>query len=144
MNLSEHFTLDEMTASETAARKDLFNVPTEAALANMRRLCESLELVRLITGKPIHINSGYRSPAVNRAVGGSPNSAHKFGLAADIICPAFGSPLKLCQAIAAQGIDFDTVIHEFGAWCHFQIADVGVQGRRRLLTIDKNGTREGL
>jgi hypothetical protein len=89
------------------------------------------------------VTSGYRSKEVNRLVGGAPNSAHQFGLAADIICPKFGTAYDLCKAIAAR-IDFDTVIHEYTSWCHFQIADEGMAPRKRLLTIDRKGTREGL
>src|SRR5688572_22298157 len=141
MKLTDHFTLEEFTASETGARLGIVNEPSASALANLHRLAESLELVRLILKKPIHINSGYRNSTLNRLVGGSPKSAHQFGLAADIICPAFGSALEVCKAIAEHGIDFEQIIHEFGSWCHFAIPDKGVHPRKELLTI--RNSKEG-
>ena len=84
MNLSEHFTLEEMTASQLAMRQHIKNTPTAAALKNLARLAVVLEQIRALVGKPIHIDSGYRSPPLNRAVGGSSASAHMEGLAADI------------------------------------------------------------
>lgn len=136
MYLSEHFTLDELCISEIGARQGISNKPSESAQANLERLAQSLELVRIVLGNnPIHVNSGYRSPTVNRLVGGAPDSAHMYGLAADIICPAFGPPVEVCQAIANHGLDFQKIILEFGSWTHFQIPDVGVHPKKELLTI---------
>lgn len=80
MNLSEHFTLEEMTASETAARYGLDNTPDEKALANLTRLAAFLEDVRALLGKPIHINSAFRSPLANEAVGGKRPANIAWGL----------------------------------------------------------------
>jgi len=83
----------------------------------------------------IHVTSGYRSPRLNQMVGGSKNSMHTQGLAADILCPAFGPPLAVCRAIATSGIPAHQIIHEFGRWCHVGFAPEGHAARNELLTI---------
>ena len=136
MMLSAHFSLEELTASEVAARADIDNTPSAEVVRNLARLAEGLELVRLALGnKPVHITSGYRSARLNQMVGGSKNSMHIQGLAADILCPAFGPPLEVCRAIARSGIGTDQIIHEFGAWCHVAFPRPGQIGRNELLTI---------
>lgn len=147
MQLSAHFSLEALTASETAARRGIDNAPTPSVIVNLTRLADSLERVRTILGnRSIHINSGYRSPALNAIVGGAKISAHMDGLAADIVCPSFGTPLGVCAAIEASGIDFDQIIYEFGAWCHFAIAHDGFMGRKDILTIKSAvaGYQQGL
>ena len=79
--LSEHFTLGEMTAS---SHKEVYNIPSHEAIANMKRVCEWLEVLRERAGTPIIINSGYRSPQLNKKIGGVPTSNHLTGCAADI------------------------------------------------------------
>src|SRR5690606_29053528 len=112
MRLSKHFTLAELTRSATAQHLGLENSPTVHELANLMRLAAVLEEVRRLLGhRPILISSGFRSEAVNKAVGGSTSSAHRLGLAADFTCPDFGSPLMVCKAIASSGIAFDQLIH---------------------------------
>src|SRR5881409_3642713 len=136
MMLSGHFSLEELTASEIAARVDIDNTPSAEVVRNLARLAEGLELVRLALGnKPVHITSGYRSARLNQMVGGSKNSMHIQGLAADILCPAFGPPLEVCRAIARSGIATDQIIHEFGKWCHVGLAPEGHAARNELLTI---------
>jgi len=104
MMLSEHFSLEELTASEVAARAGIDNTPSPEAMGNLLRLAEGLELVRAALGNnPIHVTSGYRSPRLNQMVGGAKNSMHMQGLAADILCPSFGPPLEVCRAIATSG-----------------------------------------
>jgi len=142
--LSRYFSLDEMTLSETAVRYGISNKPGPVELANLRRLCATLDKVRDLLGHPVIVTSGYRSESLNRAVNGSRSSAHMQGLAADIRCPGFGSPLAVCRAIAGSGIEFDQVIHEFGSWCHVGLAREDVMSRRQLLTIDSRGTAGGL
>lgn len=142
MKLSPNFTLDELTHSQTAARRNIDNRPTEKALTNMRELlCPGLEQIRALLGKPVLISSGYRSPVLNASVGGSKNSQHMYGLAADFSCPGFGSPLAIAHAIKASDIDFDQLIHEFGSWVHVSFSH---NPRRQVLTIDAYGTRPGL
>ena len=137
--LSEHFTLEELTFSATAQRKQIDNKPPAEVLDNMKRLAAGLEEVRAALGnKPMRINSGYRSPKLNRAVGGARLSAHTAGYAADFVCPEFGSPLKIVKALAATGIQFDKLIQE-GTWVHISFAP---EARRQLLTahFGPNGT----
>ena len=133
MKLSPHFDLNEFTASETAARKRIDNTPTPAVVENLKRLCEVLEQVRNVLGRPVVITSGYRSPAVNQAVGGAATSQHCFGLAADITVTGM-TPLQVCQAIQRSGIQFDQLIHEFEAWTHISIPPLGRGPRGQTLT----------
>jgi zinc D-Ala-D-Ala carboxypeptidase len=136
MQLTEHFSLEELIASELAARQGIDNTPGDGLLANLRVLARGLERVRTtLGGKPIHVNSGYRCAALNTAIGGASNSMHMQGLAADILCPQFGPPLSVCRAILAGGLETDQIIHEFGRWCHVAFAAPGTPARRELLTI---------
>jgi hypothetical protein len=87
MQLTEHFSLNEFTASETAVIKGIVNVPNEEQIANIKLLCEKvLEPARIALGMPMRISSGYRCPELNKAVGGAKNSHHMNGMAADIKC----------------------------------------------------------
>ena len=131
MMLSEHFSLAEMVVSQTAARKGLDNTPGPGTVENLKALAATLEKVRAILGHPIHISSGYRSIAVNRAIGGVGTSAHCLGHACDFIAPGFGSPLEVCRAIAASDLKFDQLIEE-GTWVHLS---VDPRMRRQVLTM---------
>ncbi|MBM3218530.1 MAG: peptidase M15 [Candidatus Rokubacteria bacterium] len=135
MQLTEPFSLEELIASEVAARKDIDNTPPDEVLANLRILAAGLEQVRAVLGKPIHVSSGYRCAELNAAIGGSKDSMHMQGPAADIICPGFGPPLEVCRAIAAAGIVTDQIIHEFGRWTHIAFPAPGKQARNAQLTI---------
>ncbi|MFM9968474.1 MAG: D-Ala-D-Ala carboxypeptidase family metallohydrolase [Burkholderiales bacterium] len=136
MQLTDHFSLEELIASETAARKHIDNMPPVELMPNLRVLAQGLEQVRAaLGGRPIHINSGYRSLALNKEIGGAEKSKHMFGLAADILCPQFGTPLDVCRAIVVAKIPVDQVIHEFGKWCHVSFAAPGEEARGELLTI---------
>ena len=136
--MTPNFTLAELTRTDTG----LANGPNADQLANLGRLAATLERVRkVLGGKPLIVTSAFRSPAVNRAVGGSPTSAHVHGLAADFTCPRYGTPLQVCMAIEGSGIEFDQLIHEYGRWIHLGI---GPRERGEVLTIDKRGTRPGL
>src|SRR5438067_12868629 len=117
--LSQFFTLEEMTLSQTAARLGLDNTPSSSTLSNLSMTANHMDFVRaLLGGKPITVSSGYRSPAVNQAVGGAHDSAHMTGYAVDFICPGFGTPLEICRYLAAQPtLNFDQVIQE-GTWVH--------------------------
>lgn len=129
--LSQHFSLEELVASGTAARYGIDNTPPPSIVEHLKVLAAGLERIRALLGdKPLHVNSGYRCPTLNRVVGGAPDSAHMQGWAADIICPAYGDPPAVCRALAASDLPFDAVIHE-GTWTH---ASFDPQARRRLLT----------
>ena len=136
MQLSANFSLEELIASETAVRAGIDNAPPAVVVANLRVLAAGLELVRAaLGGRPIHINSGFRSAALNAAIGGAKNSMHMRGLAADILCPQFGTPLEVCRAIVVAKVPTDQVIHEFGKWCHVSFVAPGGIPRGELLTI---------
>jgi len=142
MQLSEHFTLAELTVSANAARLGLSNAPPPDVLEHLRSSARQLERVRAILGdKPLVISSGYRSPEVNRAAAGAKSSAHLSGWAIDFTCPAFGTPLQIAQRINVVGVTFDQLIHEYGRWVHISFDP---QRRGQLLTIDNHGTRPGL
>jgi zinc D-Ala-D-Ala carboxypeptidase len=137
MNLSEHFSLEEFVVSNTAVRAGVDNTPSPQIVENLKILAKGLEDVRHVLGdKPIRITSGYRCARLNALVGGSKTSDHMLGLAADIQCPEFGTPLEVCRAIAAAGnIGFHQVIHEYGAWCHVSFPKTEDAPTRELLTI---------
>jgi zinc D-Ala-D-Ala carboxypeptidase len=146
MNLSDHFTLEEAVASETAARRGIDNDVPAILMPNVLWAARGMEVVRAALGQPpVRVTSWYRCPALNALVGSQPTSAHVRGLAVDFIAPAFGGPLEVATALSASTVDFDQVIHEFGRWCHVGFAPEGQVGRRMLLTIDAaRGTRVGL
>lgn len=135
IRLSEHFTLDEFTLSQEAARRGISNVPSRDVITNLTELCEVLEEVRELVRGPMIISSGYRSPGLNASVGGATNSRHVLGLAADFTVPSYGAPLAVAKAIADSDIPFDQVIHEFGRWVHLGLAIPGERPRRQTLTI---------
>ena len=130
MNLTEHFTLEELTFSPTAERQKINNTPSLEAVAHMTTLAEGLEKVRALLGGPIRISSGYRSPELNAAIRGARNSAHMAGYAADFTCPSFGNPKDVVRAIAASAIEFDQCIYE-GTWVHISFDP---DMRRQVLT----------
>ena len=141
MMLSPHFSLEELTASEVAARARIDNAPPPEVMDNLVRLAQGLELVRRVLGNyAVHVTSGYRSPRLNQMVGGSKHSMHMQGLAADILCPAFGPPLEVCRAIARSSVPADQVIHEFGHRCHVSLPPTGGIARHELLTIRNAAT----
>lgn len=138
--LSPHFDLAEFTTSQTASRQGLDNTPPPEVLEHLRQTAAHLEIVRAWLGKPMLISSGYRSPAVNEAVGGVPSSAHVKGWAVDFICPGFGPPLTVCRALERSGIAFDQVIEE-GTWVHISF-DPRMRGQ--VLTRAPGGYTPGL
>lgn len=144
MSLTPHFTLEEMTASDTAARLGIDNTPSPAIVVELRKTAELLERVRLMLGTPLLVTSGYRCLALNRAIGSADTSAHLAGRAADFRSSDSGTPFQICKLLAAAAaeLDFDQLIWEFGAWVH--IGRSAGKPRRQLLTIDGAGTRWGI
>lgn len=126
MKLSDHFNLDELTASQMATRLGINNKPTTETIERLRMTAHSLEQVRAVLGNnPIHISSGYRSPTLNRSIGGSTTSAHCLGFAVDFTCSSFGTPYEICKAIMASTIKYDQLLLEGiskdnrnGKWVH--------------------------
>jgi uncharacterized protein YcbK (DUF882 family) len=142
MKLSENFSLEELTNSETAARNNWDNTPNATELANLVRLAAFLEEVKTVLGgKPVMINSAFRSKMVNNAVGSRDSSQHRIGCAADIRVPSM-TPDEVVKAIIASGIGYDQIIREFDRWTHISISNTaGDTPRRQALIIDKAGTR---
>ena len=141
MNLSENFTLEEMTASETAERHGIDNTPDNDVLMNLRRLALFLEDVRKAVGMPLRINSAYRSPEANAKVGGKSTSQHCRGTAADLKVKGM-TPDQVVQAIIKAKLPYDQVIREFDSWTHVSISNgKDIAPRGQALIIDKKGTR---
>lgn len=137
--MTEHFTLDELTHTD---HRTLDNTPNEVELANIQRLAEFLEQVKtLLGGKPIMVNSAFRSKAVNDAVGSKDTSQHRLGCAADIRVPSM-TPDAVVRAIVASDLGYDQVIREFDRWTHVSIPNEPARApRKQALIIDKQGTR---
>lgn len=140
MKLTPHFTLEELTQSQTASRLGIDNTPPPDVIENLTRTAQCLEAVRKVLDKPITISSGYRSPRLNKAVKGAANSQHVTGQAVDFICPAFGTPQEIVNAILKAGILFDQLILEFppNGWVHMSVS---AKPRKQSLIIDRAGTR---
>ena len=137
--LTEHFTLEELTHTD---HREFDNTPNEAEIANLQRLAEFLEKVKTaLGGKPIMINSAYRSKQVNDAVGSKDTSQHRLGCAADIRVPNM-KPDEVVQALMASGLEYDQIIREFDSWTHVSIPNhVNDTARHQALIIDRSGTR---
>lgn len=139
MNLSPHFTLAELTITD---HRQFDNTPTQIEISNLQRLAQFLEIVKAtLGGKPVIITSGFRSKAVNDAVGSKDSSFHRLGLAADFRVPGM-APDEVVKAIIASRIGYDQVISEFSRWTHVSVPNTPfLKPRRQALTIDKTGTR---
>lgn len=139
--LSPHFTVGELSKSATAEHLGIDNTPPPDVLTNLGRLAVQLEVVRdALGGGPLVIHSAYRCPALNKAVGGAPNSYHMLGLAADFDPPNGMTHDDAQHTLAAiGGLDYDLIMEEGTAkpeseggsrWIHFQTSKPGVAGRR--------------
>jgi len=139
MNLSEHFTYEELTHTD---HREFDNTPNASELANLTRLAGFLERVKTVLGnKPIMINSAFRSKQVNDAVGSKDTSQHRIGCAADIRVPGM-TPDEVTRAIIVSDLPFDQCIREFDRWTHISVpSNPSDKARRQALIIDKAGTR---
>lgn len=137
--MTPHFTLAELTATN---HRQFDNTPNEAETANLQRLAEFLETVKAtLGGKPIMVNSAFRSKQVNDSVGSKDTSQHRLGCAADIRVPGM-TPDAVVRAVIAAGLPYDQIIREFDAWTHISVTNTPVgTPRRQALIIDKAGTR---
>jgi len=137
--MTPHFTLAELTAT---SHRQFDNTPNEAETANLQRLAEFLEQVKTaLDGKPIMINSAFRSKQVNDSVGSKDSSQHRIGCAADFRVPGM-TPDQVVRAVIAAGLPFDQIIREFDAWTHISVTNTpDGTPRRQALIIDKAGTR---
>ena len=136
--LTKNFTLEELTHTD---HREFSNEPNESEKANLMRLAVFLEQVKeLLGGKPIMVNSAFRSKQVNDAVGSKDSSAHRTGNAADIRVPSL-TPDEVVKLVIASNLQYDQVIREFDRWTHIAIPKEGETPRRQALIIDKMGTR---
>jgi hypothetical protein len=139
MNLSEHFTLEELTFTD---HREFDNTPNATERANLVRLAGFLERVKTaLGGKPVMVNSAFRSKQVNDAVGSKDTSQHRLGCAADIRVPSL-TPDQVVKAIMAAKLPFDQLIREFDRWTHISVTNTlnGIP-RNQVLIIDGKGTR---
>ena len=138
--LSLHFTLEELTHTD---HRQFDNTPNTDELANLVRLAKFLEQVKdVLGGKPVMINSAFRSSAVNQAVGSSEKSQHRIGCAADIRVPGM-TPDEVVKAVMAAGLGYDQIIREFDRWTHISIPNNPEdKPRQQALIIDRTGTRQ--
>ena len=139
MNLSEHFTLEELTHTD---HREFDNTPNENELQNLTRLATFLEEVKKVLGdKPVMVNSAFRCKQVNDAVGSKDSSQHRIGCAADLRIPGM-TPDEVVKAVIASGIGYDQIIREFDRWTHISVPNTKeMTPRRQALIIDKAGTR---
>lgn len=134
--MTPHFTLAELTHTD---HREFDNTPNETETANLQRLAEFLEIVKTtLGGKPIMVNSAFRSKQVNDAVGSKDTSQHRLGCAADIRVPGM-TPDEVVKALI--DLPYDQIIREFDRWVHISVPNVaGAAPRRSKLIIDKAGT----
>lgn len=139
MLLTPHFTLEELTVTD---HREFDNTPSSSEINNLKRLAELLEEVKtLLGGKPIMVNSAFRSAQVNAAVGSKDTSQHRVGCAADIRVPGV-TPDEVVKAVIASGIGYDQIIREFNSWTHISVPNnPSGTPRKQALIIDKQGTR---
>ena len=134
MNISEHFTLEELTQSQQAVRACIDNIPDEDIVKNLIATAQHLENVRLmLNGHPILISSGYRCQKLNTLIGSVRTSQHTQGLAVDFTCPEFGTPKEICQHLIDMRLNFDQLIWE-GTWVHLSHALPRSMSRNEVLT----------
>lgn len=135
--MTPHFSLAELTVTD---HREFDNTPNETEIANLQRLAEFLELVKTtLGGKPIMVNSAFRSKQVNDAVGSKDTSQHRLGCAADIRVPGM-TPDEVVKAL--MGLPYDQIIREFDRWTHISVPSVaGTAPRKSKLIIDAKGTR---
>jgi len=137
--LTPHFTLEEFTFSQTAARKGIDNTPHEGILDNLCILANGMEDVRNLLNAPIHVSSGYRCPELNDLLGSKRTSQHTKGLACDFTSNAYGSPQIIFADIISSDIRYDQLILEFDRWIHISFVEDGGTPRKQALIINGEG-----
>ena len=143
--MTPHFSLEEFTQSDTAARLGIDNTLPADFYANALKTCEMLERIRFHLNAPVIITSGYRCKALNHAINSKPTSDHTLAMAADIKAPKAGSPSKIAKDLASviDVLNIGQLILEFGSWVHVSIARPD-KAINRIITIDKTGVRAGI
>lgn len=140
--MTPHFTLAEATVTSTG----LPNVPPPEVMERLINTAHNMEIVRAILGRrPIKINSWYRSPEVNKAVGGAKNSEHMTGAAVDFVCPSYGTPLHICRSLLSLShiLNYNQLIYE-GTWVHISFPPDGVKGKLECFSIINGVRKEGI
>jgi len=137
--LTPHFSLEELTVTN---HREFDNTPNDMEKNNLNRLAALLEQVKeVLGGKPIMVNSAFRSKQVNDSVGSKDTSQHRLGCAADIRVPGM-TPDAVVRAVIAAGVPFDQIIREFDSWTHISVTNQpGAVPRKQALIIDKSSTR---
>ena len=142
IRLSPHFTLEELTHSDTAVRLSIDNMPDEEALKNLQILAEGLEHVRTkLDGNAMRISSGFRCLKLNRVLRSKDTSRHIMGLAADFSCPSYGTINDVMHAISESSIEYKQLIMEFNSWIHISFPATNEAPRRQTFVIDKSGVK---
>lgn len=138
--LTKHFSLKELTASDTAETHGIDNTPNTVQYGNLVNLAVFLEQVRDYVKLPLKITSGFRCTELNALVGGRKKSDHLDGRAADT--SAIGLSVgKYFDLLVSSDLPYDKIILEYGRWVHISIAPTGQKPRRLKLVIDQNGER---
>jgi hypothetical protein len=139
MKLSEHFTLEELTFSQTAIRLGINNTPTEDGIIKLGYLCNTLlEPLREAIGTPIRISSGYRSPELNKAIGGAATSRHCLYEAVDMTVPGW-TVEQFYQFIKHSSLPYRQLIQEFDSWVHLSVNTRNNKGYENLRAVKENG-----
>lgn len=151
MQITPHFSLEEFTASDTAARRGIDNSLPGGLEPTAIATCEMMERIRAELSRqagrdiPISVTSGYRSPALNRAIGSTDTSDHPRAMAVDFKAPAFGTPFDVATALAPRvsELGIGQLIHEFGSWVHVSTRRAA-KDVNRIITISNRGTEAGI
>ena len=144
MQLSSHFTKEEFENSDYGHRKNIANIIPNDLLPNAVSTASRMEYVRaLLNNQPITVNSCYRNPIINEAIGGSDTSYHLYALAVDFTCASFGTPYEICKAIESSTIQYDQLIYE-GSWVHIGFPKPTKKPRMQLLTRSNGKDYSGI
>ena len=137
---SKYFTYDEMIQSEYAIRHNIDNIPSILQIENLKYLCRDiLDKVRQHFNKPIFVTSGFRNAEVNKGIGGSKNSQHKKGEAADFIVTAYDDELVWRWIVTKSNLNFDQCIWEFDNWVHISYSYINTNRNKITIAIKENG-----
>lgn len=141
-HITDHFFWEEVTASQTAARKGIDNSLPEAFKPAVTNTARQMERVRALLQAPILVSSWFRTPALNTEVGGSKISQHMKGEAVDFISPLFGTPVEICKQLIKypELMTFDQLILEH-TWVHISFSsDPAVKNRKQVLSLLESGS----
>ena len=143
--MTPHFSLEEFTQSDTAARLGIDNRLPDELRENALKTLEMMERIRFHIDAPITITSGYRCKALNGVIGSKPGSDHTMALACDFRAPKAGTPFQIAASLAPvfKIIGIGQLILEFGTWVHVSTR-IPEKTINRIITIDKTGTRAGI